>query len=99
MTEVYSLEAEQSVLGSILIDPVGAIPKVIDVITADDFYLAPHREIYTAMLDMCSRNNAPDPITVSFNLGEACAVDRKCGGLCGDSGTMVKGAKIQKNKI
>ena len=44
----FSLEAEQSVLGSILIDPE-KIGDVATVVSTDDFYLEEHREIFSAM--------------------------------------------------
>jgi len=46
----YSLEAEQAVLGSILIDPE-RINDVVGIIKADDFYLEEHRAIFLAMQD------------------------------------------------
>ncbi len=66
---IYNLEAEQSVLGSILMDATGALPKVIDVITAEDFYIVPHRKIYTAMLEMYASSSAIDFVTLSGKLG------------------------------
>ena len=44
-----SVEAEQSVLGSILIDP-DAILKVADFLHGSDFYRPQHADIYEAML-------------------------------------------------
>ncbi len=46
-----NLEAEESVLGSILIDN-DAIVKVADLISSEDFYLPQHRQIYEAMIDL-----------------------------------------------
>ena len=42
----FALEAEQSVLGSILIDPE-KFNDVTNIITADDFYLSEHAEIFS----------------------------------------------------
>ena len=44
----FSLEAEQSVLGSILIDPQ-KISEIATLISVEDFYLEEHREIFSAM--------------------------------------------------
>ena len=40
----HSVEAEQAVLGSMLIDP-RCVPEVIDQLRPDDFYLRQNREI------------------------------------------------------
>ena len=40
---VFSLEAEQAVLGSILMDPA-CMPQVQVYLSADDFYLPQHRQ-------------------------------------------------------
>ncbi len=44
----FSLEAEQSVLGSILVDPQ-KISEIATLISIEDFYLEEHREIFSAM--------------------------------------------------
>ncbi len=60
----YSLEAEQSVLGSILIDSA-CMNKVADILVhADYFYLANHKIIYSTMLDMFTIGMPIDYITV-----------------------------------
>ena len=59
-----SIEAEQSVLGAMLIDKE-AIAKVTEVLNADDFYREAHRVIYTAMLELYNKNEAVDLITVT----------------------------------
>ena len=41
----HSVEAEQAVLGSMLIDP-RCVPEVIDQLRPDDFYLRQNRDIY-----------------------------------------------------
>ena len=57
----FSLEAEQSVLGSILIDPekFGEISSIIDY---EDFYLTEHQEIYTAMQKLFLQSKEIDPV-------------------------------------
>ena len=59
-----SIEAEQSVLGAMLIDKE-AIAKVTEVLNADDFYREAHRVIFTAMLELYNKNEAVDLITVT----------------------------------
>ena len=49
----FSLIAEQSLLGSILIDPQ-SINLVADIITADDFYEEAHKQIYLGMRKLFS---------------------------------------------
>lgn len=46
-----NIEAEQSVLGSILMDG-GAINEVLEILTTDDFYKEAHRIIFNAMIDL-----------------------------------------------
>ena len=41
----YSIEAEQAVLGSVLIDPK-CIPEVIEILRPDDFYIETNRLVY-----------------------------------------------------
>ena len=59
----FSLEAEQSVLGSILIDPE-SLNEIATIITADDFYLSEHREIYSAMQKLFLQSRQIDPVTL-----------------------------------
>ena len=47
----YSLEAEQAVLGAILIDPK-CLSEVAVSLNRDFFYLPQHKEIYSAMSSM-----------------------------------------------
>ena len=44
----FSLIAEQSLLGSILIDP-DSFNEIADLVTATDFYLGEHSQIFLAM--------------------------------------------------
>ena len=47
----FSLIAEQSLLGSILVDPE-AITEISEIIRPNDFYLSEHTQIYSAMCDL-----------------------------------------------
>ncbi len=59
----FSLEAEQSVLGSILIDPSG-MDTIAALIGRDDFYLPEHAEIFSAMQSMYLKSKNIDVVTL-----------------------------------
>ncbi|MCA9772063.1 MAG: replicative DNA helicase [Myxococcales bacterium] len=69
-----NLEAEQSILGAILIDN-DALDWVGDSITPDDYYRESHRQIYQAMTRLSTRNEAIDVITLSEELGKTGHLD------------------------
>ncbi len=62
-----NVEAEQAVLGSILIDP-DAILKVAPTLRPTDFYLEKHRWIYEAALDLHERRQPADFVTLCDEL-------------------------------
>ena len=64
-----SLEAEQSVLGSILIDS-RCITDVVGVVTPEDFYLQQNREIFETIYTMFNFSQTIDPVTVLDKLKE-----------------------------
>ena len=59
----FSLIAEQSLLGSILIDPA-SINDVADIIKADDFYITEHKQIYLAATELFLANREIDVVTL-----------------------------------
>lgn len=59
----YSLEAEQAVLGSILIDP-SCITQVLIMVKPDYFYLPQHKEIFTIMQEIDALGGKIDPLIV-----------------------------------
>lgn len=61
--DVFSLEAEQAVLGSLLIDPA-CMPQVQVLLSAEDFYLPQHRSIFTAMATIEAMGGKIDPLIV-----------------------------------
>lgn len=63
----FSQEAEESTLGSILIDPTQLIP-VKAFLKSGDFFLLRHQYIFAAMLRVHDRNEPVDPITVAEDL-------------------------------
>src|SRR4030066_476951 len=62
-----NLEAEQSVLGGILIENY-SINKVVEVLKPDDFYREAHRKIYKALIDLSERDEPADLITLTNEL-------------------------------
>ena len=64
-----SKEAEQSVIGSILIDK-DAIIKIADLLKQDDFYYDIHKIIFEAILDLYNRHDPIDLLTVANLLEE-----------------------------
>jgi len=63
----HSIEAEQSVLGSMLIDR-DSWDKVAELVTDNDFYNRSHQIIYRAIVRLLNRNEPVDLITVSEEL-------------------------------
>lgn len=64
-----NVEAEQSVLGALLIDK-NAILKVADVLNAKDFYNPQHEKIYAAIIDLWGRHQPVDVLSVTNFLKE-----------------------------
>ncbi len=64
-----SLEAEQSVLGSMLIDS-RCISDVIGLLRPDDFYLQQNREIFETIYSMFNFSEVVDPVTVLDKMKE-----------------------------
>ena len=63
----YSLEAEQSVLGAVLVDPE-QINQVADMLKPEFFYLPEHQSIFGVMLQKMMRNERIDFVTVLESL-------------------------------
>ena len=61
------IEAEKSLLGSLLIDP-DAILKVVDFLLPRDFYKAKHQQIYNCMLEMFEKREPIDVLSLSSKL-------------------------------
>jgi replicative DNA helicase len=62
-----SLESERAVLGAVLLDDRAIFPAA-EVLTADDFYLESHREIFRAMLALAEEGTSIDLFTVREEL-------------------------------
>lgn len=73
-----NLEAEQSLLGSLLIDK-DAVIKVGDAVRADDFYKESHGHIYDAIVHLFGRHEPIDILSVGNRLEELEKL-QQCGG-------------------
>lgn len=74
-----NLEAEQSVLGAMLIERE-AIIRAIELLGPDDFYREAHRGVFAAMASLFERNEPVDLVTVSEELRSSDKLE-SCGGL------------------
>jgi replicative DNA helicase len=74
-----NLEAEQSVLGSLLLDR-DAIIKIADLINSEDFYDDKHKIIYLSIIKLYDERASIDILTVSNTLEEGHSLD-KIGGV------------------
>ncbi len=73
----HNLEAEQSVLGAILLSDRAMYRLVIDDgLRPDHFYRERHRAVYRAMLDLYGRAEPVDAITVTEHLRQAGELDQ-----------------------
>lgn len=63
----HNMEAEQSVLGSLLIDR-DAIIRVASYVKPEDFYIAANGKIFQAILDLYNRREPTDFLTLSDEL-------------------------------
>jgi replicative DNA helicase len=61
------IEAEQSILGGILIENE-AINRVTEILDADDFYREAHRRIFNALINLSERDEPADLITLTNEL-------------------------------
>jgi len=59
-----NLEAEQSILGGILIDNE-AINIVLEILTPEDFYRESHKKIFDCMIDLSEKGHPADLITLT----------------------------------
>ena len=74
----FSLEAEQSLLGSILIDP-RCMDEIAPLISAEDFYVPEHTEIFRAMQSMYLKSKNIDVVTLIDELVKSGTYDESGG--------------------
>lgn len=77
--ELFSIEAEQSLIGGLLIDP-SSFDRIADKVTADDFYADAHQRIYRHIAKLMVENRAVDLLTVLDSV-EHSGEDDRVGGL------------------
>jgi len=70
----HSLEAEQSVLGGLLLDN-DAVDRVGDVIADADFYSEAHRHVFHTIVALAAEGKPADVVTVSESLASAQKLD------------------------
>ncbi len=63
----HSIDAEQSVLGSMLLDKEATI-VALETVRADDFYKAAHEEIFDCIVTLFNRNEPVDLVTLTEEL-------------------------------
>ena len=74
----HSVEAEQSLLGGVMLDP-GAWDRVADVVTANDFYRADHRLIFKTLAKLVERGQELDAVAVGDQLARQNALEEAGG--------------------
>ncbi len=75
----HSVEAEQSVLGSMLLDP-NAVVAALETLKAEDFYINSNRIVFEAMQSLYSAGSPVDLVTVTDRLGQMGTLN-KAGGV------------------
>src|SRR6266851_3507813 len=75
----HDLDAETSVLGSILLDPL-SIAKVLQFLHPEDFYRENNGQVYRAALDLFAAGEPIDNVTLAAQLQTLGMLDRVGGG-------------------
>ena len=76
----FSLDAEESLLGNILLFPQALRECLQEDLQSEDFYLEKNQKIYTVMLNMNERNENIDTISLGSKLKDFGLFD-KIGGM------------------
>jgi len=84
----YSIEAEQSVLGGLLLDNL-ALDRIVEIVSSDDFYRKDHQTIYKAILALEAKGRPFDVVTLDEYLNSLGEAER--------SGGLVYLAELAKN--
>ncbi|TAK70307.1 MAG: replicative DNA helicase [Actinomycetota bacterium] len=74
-TPPQDIAAEQSVLGAMLLSK-DAIADVVEVVREDDFYRPAHQTVYGTVIDLYSRGEPADAVTVAAELTRAGEIGR-----------------------
>ncbi|MDW7771803.1 MAG: replicative DNA helicase [Desulfobulbaceae bacterium] len=105
MVPPQNLEAEQAVLGTILLQDKSLL-KIVEILEADDFYRDAHKHIYRAMVHLFENREPHDIITVTGLLRDQNKLDQVGGAayissltdIIPFSGTLVHHAGIIRQK-
>lgn len=62
-----NIEAEESILSAILIDN-SSLYDIVEILSPDDFYKSAHSKIYSAVLDLFTKNEPIDLVTLANQL-------------------------------
>ena len=73
-----NLEAEQSTLGSMMLDRA-ALEKGMEILKAEDFYRPTHQEVYDSLISLAERDEPVDLITLQEELRKRGKLE-DCGG-------------------
>ena len=73
-----NIESEKALLGSIMLRP-DSINDILDFVSADSFYSGKHRLLFRTMLELSSKGDPIDLLTVSTKLKENKALDQSGG--------------------
>lgn len=73
-----NLDAEQSVLGGIMLDNQ-ALNSALEILDADDFYSEAHRKIFSAIIELYNKSEPCDIITLSNILKNRTQLDQAGG--------------------
>lgn len=71
----HDREAEQGVLGAMLLSPTTVL-DIIEILTPDDFYHPAHTLIYRAIIDLFAESKEIDPVIVAARLERSNELDR-----------------------
>jgi replicative DNA helicase len=66
----HSIEAEQSLLGALLLDN-GAFDKIADLVSAEDFYRDDHRRIYRHIVKLIDETRPADVVTIGDSIASS----------------------------
>jgi len=70
----YNIEAEESLLGSMLISR-DAIVSVIEIVASEDFYRKSNQEVFNTIIELYIKGEPADPITVADQLNKKGLLD------------------------
>ena len=74
----HSLEAEQSVLGSMMLSP-DAVADVTGIVSSNDFYVPKHEVIYEAILSLYASGEPTDVVAITQQLTKTANLQRAGG--------------------